>query len=648
MLFDTLLVFAYALVCLLFGLRLVQLSRIGLNFRQKENWIVVTCSAFLLGQAVLAAIWQMIALAGLFTSGVVAIVCLLAVLSGVMLAPQLIRPTLSNLKTEARAWWQESLLWKLTILLAFVPIAIYALHTYMPPQPRGDALAFYMAYPRLIAGTGELSVIPSRFESFARVGIQGEMHYAVMLLFENFRNPELFTWLTALAGTGMLIALAEYAGAGRRSKWILAIFAFTSSAYTVIIWDGKVDTFGAAMGLAAYYWAFRVEGGNWSALALSGLFAGMAIIAKISYAAFLPLTVALIIFWRAFLILRDDLSLRRMALPLVQIGMMLAVFGALPAIPHVIKNTVLFNEPLAPIIAANNEALVEQSWFTPETTNRILISYPFSLTFGNFWAQGGQITPLILAFVPLLFFIQVPDDAQRQTLWQIGLLALIALGIWIIFRATVFAPRYMMSALMLGFVPVAFAADFISRHGRNAHLKRLIPVALSLVLLLSSLQAQFSTSHALDIFLSRADECSYEYTNTDGTCRITRVINSEADEGARVFYLSFYTYWLGADLAQCTIDSGPAQDQAVWDHLISHDIEYLVVDTLTHGSIYDTLMEEMPDWVTLDLFFDESSYLAFRVHIDRETPPTYHCVETSPNIWQVQAIERADEGRETS
>ena len=50
---STIIVFVYALTCLTFGLRLTRLVAPRLDFAINSNWMVVTGTAFLLGQGVL-------------------------------------------------------------------------------------------------------------------------------------------------------------------------------------------------------------------------------------------------------------------------------------------------------------------------------------------------------------------------------------------------------------------------------------------------------------------------------------------------------------------------------------------------------------------------------------------------------------------
>ncbi len=647
-------VLVYSLVCLSLGLRLTHLTIPSLDSKSSSNWLLIVCTAFLLGQATLGIVWQLLSIASFFREEVVIVACLLSFIAGVPLIRYVVLNGALEVQRAIKGWLQATIWWKFAIILIVAIVCVYFLHTFLPPQPRGDALAYYMAYPRLIADTGDIGAIPRGYESFAMVGIYGEMHFAVLMLFGNFINPDLFAWFTALAGTGMLIALGHRVGIAYRGSWLIVAALFTSSAFTIIIWDGKVDIFGMALGLAAYYWAFYLGENQRAALILGGLFTGFAIIAKISYAIFLPVTIAGIIFWQLYNTNEGKRLSVQFAVVAIRVGLILAFWGAIPAIPHVIKNTILFDAPLAPVIAENNEALIEQSWFTPETTNRILITYPFSLTFGSFWAQGGQISPLLLALLPLLFFLKVEDKKQRKLLVQITVVALGAIVLWSVIRASVFAPRYMFSPLLLFVLPIALAVEQVSSAKTLNRFSLITPIVVSFIIIISILQVQTALRFAVDTFLGQADECDYEFTNSDGSCRIARIVNEGASEGDQVLWFSYYTYWLRTDLSQCAIlssnisitqnwdDLSESDVDNIWYNLSAYDVEYVVVDQLTHGIFYDVIFDQLPDWVTLETFFDESTYLGLRIDYNQEQRPNNArliCEQIADNRWQAPSID---------
>ncbi len=73
---------------------------------------------------------------------------------------------------------------------------------------------------------------------------------------------------------------------------------FTSSAVIWLSGDGKVDLFGMALGLAAYYWAVQIRYEQTKIpLFLTGIFSGLSIVAKLSYAVVMIPSIALLVLW---------------------------------------------------------------------------------------------------------------------------------------------------------------------------------------------------------------------------------------------------------------------------------------------------------------------------------------------------------------
>jgi hypothetical protein len=175
----------------------------------------------------------------------------------------------------------------LVLLLGFV--------TLLPPTGGSDAEAFYLALPKLIAATHRLLPMPGGYEHFTQIGLQGEMHFAALMSVSNYHAAKLFVWPTSLAIGLMVMGLGKLVGLGRQGNYISIAILFTSTAFTNIIWDGKVDLFATAMGLSAYYWALQrtsVPG----AVKMAGLFTGLALVAKFSFIPTLLPGVMLLVF----------------------------------------------------------------------------------------------------------------------------------------------------------------------------------------------------------------------------------------------------------------------------------------------------------------------------------------------------------------
>src|SRR5438067_1966240 len=86
----------------------------------------------------------------------------------------------------------------------------------------------------------------------------------LLLLLGSDRAAKLLVWSNSLVVAIMLLAICARVGLRRRGQLIASAILFTSIAFILIIPDGKVDLFAAAMGMGAFYWALRVreEGGT--------------------------------------------------------------------------------------------------------------------------------------------------------------------------------------------------------------------------------------------------------------------------------------------------------------------------------------------------------------------------------------------------
>ena len=635
----------YALACLLFGLRLIQLIAPA----STSHRVVRVSTAFILGQVILAAIWQIVALVGMFNIPVVSGILVLAALSGVMPGIRLmqLQTETFNLSNNLTVWLNASWLWKLTSIFAVALIAITLIYTYMPPSA-GDALAFYMAYPRIIAETGQLLVVEAidQKTNNLQIGLQGEFHYAVMFLFGNDIAPELFNWITTMSGVVLLLALAEQCGIDWRGKWILILLLFTTSAFVTTIYDGKIDNFPTTVAIAAYFWALQVGKTYKGEIRLSGLFTGFAIIGKLSYAVFLPITIALLIFWRFYSQLPQEQKGYPALKILFRIGLILAFWGALPAFPHMMKNAALFDAPLTPVIAGDTDTLViEQSWFNADTTNRILVTYPFSLTFGSFWAQNAQISPLFLAFVPLLFFIYSPNPEQRSLLIQLSVFGVLGIFIWVAFRATVFAPRYILPPLILLTIPITISAISVLDNPNRSKVALLVPVSLILVsVIFLNLERNRWVPTVEALVGGQVHDCIDAFTGS--SCKVGRALNATAEPGARLLMMGVWSnYWIRGDLLQCapdpsiwyTFEGWEEPADITWEEIYQQNFEYLFFNMTTHGDMKDSLLSQIPEWVSLEQIYDDGWQSAYHIQMDRDDARAvnYQCVETSPNIWQV-------------
>jgi len=301
-----------------------------------------TATRFLLGQGLLANLWVILALMHVFSPLLVKGIIAGLLIVGVMSNYRLLVGTAKQLWGIGQEWLREKEDVKLFILAGlFIWLAWLAS---IGRPSTFDGTRFYLALPKVISTSEQLKPLPG-FEDATSFGLQGEMHFAALMTMGSPESIQVFSWLTLTAGIICLLALGRRAGLHRRGQWLALAMILTSSAIIELSGSGKTDMYGAAFAFAAYYWAFRIEGKDrMRASILTGLFGGLAIVAKISYAAsFLP-SLAVILVWRIFT--QDaEKTLPTRILTFVLIG----ISAILVVAPQPIKNQILFGNPLAPI-----------------------------------------------------------------------------------------------------------------------------------------------------------------------------------------------------------------------------------------------------------------------------------------------------------
>jgi hypothetical protein len=298
---------------------------------------------------------------------------------------------------------------------------------------------------------------------------------------------------------------------GRRGQWLTLSILFSSTSVTWLSGDGKVDLFGAAFGLAAYYWAIQIRFARTKfALFLTGLFSGFSIVAKLSYAPVMVPSIALLVLWGYWDEIKDK-SRWQLFFKSFAGGSLVILTGLIIAfIPHFIKNGLLYHNPIAPL-GSGDMGWLNQTWFEPEMTHHILFTYPLALTYGSYWAQYGNLSPLILAFVPLALFLPRPHSLLASPLTIITLIALVAVGVWMLYSPSVLSPRYILASLLLLALLPARAAEYISLNDQRPRLLSVGVMTATLVTLLAVqlyfLNLVFFPNDTVQYLMGKWSEC---------------------------------------------------------------------------------------------------------------------------------------------
>lgn len=632
----------YSAACLGTGLLIWILLKQCLSVPEKISSGTILATSFILGEGVLASLWLLLALGGWLSFRIVAPLSFVFAAGGLYVGRGILSGFRRQLVSIGRELRDDS--WNWQVLAMLTTLSCLAWFTSLGRPLGGDGSAFYLALGKFIASSHYLIPMPG-YEGFTNIGLQGELHYAALMILHSPDAARLFEWPTIIAAGMILASLGRVAGMGRRGQWLTLSLLFTSTAVVRLSGDGKVDLFGAALGLAAYYWAVQIYFNRTkAALLLTGLFSGFSFVANLSYAAVMVPSIALLVLWGY----TDELKDRTQWLPFFQSflrGSSIILAGLILAlIPHFIKNGLLYHNPISPI-GSGDLGWIKQIWFGPEITRRILLTYPLALTYGSYWGQYGGLSPLLLAFAPLAIFLPRPRSLLSSPLAALTFAALVGVLVWMISNPTVLSPRYILATLLLLILLPVRAAEYVSLTDHKSRLLGAGVMISTLVVLIAVglyfLNLVYFPKRTLQVFEGKMDECS-----RDGEyCQAMNAINRRAAPGKRVYLASYQHYWLRGDLLQCisgSQDSFPAgvTGDNLWLELYQKGFTYLFIDKYTHSDILKRLdLQTLPAWLKLVPIFDnQGALLVYQMNFfspPSSTKPIFCQRRPSSTIWEV-------------
>ena len=546
-------------------------------------------AAYFLGQGLLAGLFVGLALCGVFTFPVV----LGVMVPGVIFCVASLFLYRHEMRSTCAAAWQAWLLapasWRLITFLA-AGLYIYGLAT-MGRLLEGDATAFYLAAAKLIAYTGQIGTVPG-YESFSWVIMTGELLYAsLMLLGSPGTGARLYEWINFLPVLVSLYWVARICNLSARAALLSAVMALTSSAAIGLWAGGKTDTFAAGPALIGVWLALASwkSDRRWNYIAMSGLFCGFAIVAKLSYLVTLVPGVMLLIHWHDTGGALEGIRVRAWktvlehARPIVFTSLWFFGFLALGLAPFVIKNLMIFHAPLGD----GAVGLVSSKWFSTRTEVRLILSYPLALTYGRYWAQLGTLSPLILAFIPLFFLMPRNERRLSSPLMAVTISTAVALAIWMGLMPSVFMPRYILATLLLFGIPAAAGAVFVSRE--RTLLAGVVVLATAIVIVLTPSQVNsrspiFYPGRVLDYFVTGNEQKLF----VDPYATASSEVNKVAHPNDRVLLLVYPRLWLRGDLLAATSTQGEAgevtellkmRSERFWAYLQEKKFKFFIVDT---------------------------------------------------------------------
>ena len=186
-------------------------------------------------------------------------------------------------------------------------LGLIAVHGVSALHPAlGDSVAFYLPWSRVIADTGRVIRL-SGYEAFSDIWTIAEIQIAAIMMVSNdFAAKSLPFWHAVFAAVLLWGGQARLASLGPRGCILIVVMLFTSSAVTLITWDGKTDLVALPIGLAALIIAaLKTNEFNKRQSLVVGLLTGAAVAAKMSYIPILGVGIVFLSCWRVWESLRS-------------------------------------------------------------------------------------------------------------------------------------------------------------------------------------------------------------------------------------------------------------------------------------------------------------------------------------------------------
>ncbi len=630
---------AYAVFCLGWGFLIVNAFgrcriKITTDKRVFDDSSILVASIFLTGAAVISALLTVLGLIGQLRS-LPLILVLLPGAVGLVLG----RKTLHDLMYESldalRAFGIMPL-WLLVIGGFTVLLALSSGVGAWVLPPKGDAAAFYMVYPKLIAATGLLQPIHGPFYFFSVIGLPVELHYAALMVLADAHAAKFFMFPIAFSVGVMLVGIVRLCGGGIAAVTLAWAVLFSSYTFHHYIYDGKVDLAAAAFGLAAVYWLLRGTESQVSVLAcgVAGWFAGLATAAKFSYLLALGVSLSVLLTWRLVVSRSKETKLGESSANLARVSGVMVIAAVVAWLPQLLKNGMLFDAPFAPFLGGQSDGnLLIQVWFSSDDTRKILLTYPFALVFGRYPMQGGGLSFLFLAFLPFLICVSRPTSWRKNMTVAVTIAGFSGVLAWMLLRPSVIAPRYILASLLL-FVPILTIAteEVLTRKATPQVLRAGAALTVLFAITASFWHLLPIPSAIISGIGSKDNTCLLASPECDSFQKLAEI----ARPGDRLLIASHYPYWLTPAQLQCrdTLNEQraiPDQAQLVpW--LQSNGFAYVAVDPTVSRKLAADLQQlalskapyvhELPSVKALKLY-----------RIKREGSARVRCVETSPGRW---------------
>ena len=612
------------------------------GFQTKPARPILIGSAFLIGSGLFSIIFLI--LGGLYKLTAVYVIAI--ALGGLILG---FRSFIKLIKTHSedhsfnlfeRTKNSDSLVYWLSLSILLLSLM------YSSSRLSYDSVAIYFSNSKITAITNRIQFFQN--DSFIASSFQTGIQYAALTQVFGDQAARMYSWVNGLIIIIFTLALGEQVGLSKQARRILLALLLTTTAFTDLLGDGKIDLATSAPAIAAVYWMVvnGVKARN-SSFFLVGFLAGFAIISRPFNAFLLGVFFALFYLQQIYFLRKEDgfnlKSLFKRFFWLASALLGLAVF-------HLAANWMILGDPLAPLSNASKLSASGWQWsFNPNEIWAFRTLYPFVVTFLNSPQSLGTISPLFLAFFPGIFIKDIREKLfVQKSLIHLTALAILTLLLWIMLFFTIVEIRYVFFLWIILFLPLAVIAEKVLNLKDNTG--KTMELMLITVLLFVNFRIVYISLDTYSPIDERGSPQCYDHL----FCDYLKSISDNAAQGERVLTMNAYRYYLRSDLFVCSTradeystirDASLKSPDKFWEEVYRQGYTYVAYEK--NYSIRHLYMDFLPNpnnapsWMELEPIYGdpEDPVVAYKINVHE--PPISRlktCAQNEDRIWEVQTI----------
>jgi hypothetical protein len=511
-----------------------------------------------------------------------------------------------------------------------------------------DSSAIYFSDAKLTAMTEQIHYFTD--DTFVVSVFQAAIQYTALIQLFGDQAARMYSWLCGGIIIIFSLALAEKTGISKQAIVILLALILTSTAFVDLLGDGKIDLISSAPIIAAIYWMIvqsQKKSNKKHIFLLVGFLTGMAVITRPFNAFLMGIFTFLFYGWQASLEEVPGVARLKFFLnSLLWIGLGAIGLG----IYHLLANWVILGNPLAFLSSVSNINQSSGPWDAESAELfRLRLLYPVIATFRNTPQSLGNISPLLIACLPMIFI----GNARKRTVLSnetksLTVISIVTLLIWIFSFFTVVEIRYVFFLWIIIFLPIAEIISSIL-NDPNFIFRKFEAGLLLLFLMFMIFRTSFISLDTYSPVDIQGNPKCYDFV----LCKDLGLINAQALPGERVLNLSAYRYYLRTDLLAC---STTHEEYSILQKLSRKDPKDFWNEVYRQGYTYIAYENEysmrhlrfgfMPgsgstaEWIKLEPISDISTKtMIYRIHYTN--PPLKNevvCRKDANNIWRMEFL----------